>query len=212
MHITEGVLTGPSFVITNVIGAALIAKGVMAMQKFSKDQPQRKPLLGMLGAVVFFVSLIHLPAFGGLTCSHPCGTPLAGILLGPWVAVGPGRLLPVAAGAFLRPWRPLHPGCQHNHPGPDGRRQRMALLQALPQGRPVLGRLRRAGRAGGRRPDLRHEHVLILDMHFSFCGSPSAKYSFAGYAKALTLAYLPVQGPLAVLEMFVTGYAVKLHR
>src|SRR5581483_9794064 len=88
MHITEGVLTGPSAIATNLAGGALIVWGVAAMNRFIKDQPQRKPLLGMAGAFIFFVSLIHLPAFGGATCSHPCGTPLAGILLGPGVALG----------------------------------------------------------------------------------------------------------------------------
>src|SRR4029077_8265336 len=88
MHITEGVLTGPSAIITNVAGGALIVWGVAAMNRFTREQPSRKPLLGMAGAFVFFVSLIHLPAFGGLTCSHPCGTPLAGILLGPGVSLG----------------------------------------------------------------------------------------------------------------------------
>ena len=88
MHITEGVLTGPSVIITNVVGGAVILWGVRAMSAFTKEQPSRKPLLGMAGAFIFFVSLIHLPAFGGLTCSHPCGTPLAGILLGPGVAAG----------------------------------------------------------------------------------------------------------------------------
>ena len=86
MHISEGILTGPSFVITTAIGAAGVAYGAVRMKQFVSEQPERKPLLGMAGAFIFLVSLIPIPAYMG-TCSHPCGTPLAGILLGPGIGI-----------------------------------------------------------------------------------------------------------------------------
>jgi len=56
------------------------------MKAFVKKAPENRPLIGMGTALVFFVSLLPIPAFTG-TCSHPCGTPLIGILLGPVIGI-----------------------------------------------------------------------------------------------------------------------------
>jgi cobalt/nickel transport system permease protein len=207
MHITEGVLTGPSFVITNVIGAALIAKGVMAMQKFSKDQPQRKPLLGMLGAVVFFVSLIHLPAFGGLTCSHPCGTPFAGILLGPWVALGLAACSLLLQALFFAHGGISTLGANTITLGLAGAGSGWLTFKLMRKAGFSLGIS--AGLAGFVGDILTYAmNIVILGAHFAYV-APHPQYGFWGYAQVLALAYLPVQGPLAIGEMLLTGYAIK---
>jgi cobalt/nickel transport system permease protein len=207
MHITEGVLTGPSSIITNVVGLGLIIKGAAAMQTFTKDQAQRKPLLGMAGAFVFFVSLIHLPAFGGLTCSHPCGTPLAGILLGPWVAVGLAACSLLLQALFFA----------HGGLSTLGANTITLGLMGAGTGWLSFKLCRKAGFSigvsagvGGLVGDLMTYamNIFILGAHFAYV-APHPQYSFWGYAKALTLAYLPVQGPLAIGEMLVTGYAVR---
>ncbi len=207
MHITEGVLTGPSSIITNVVGLALIAKGAMAMQAFSKDQPQRKPLLGMAGAFVFFVSLIHLPAFGGLTCSHPCGTPLAGILLGPWVAVGLAACSLLLQALFFA----------HGGLSTLGANTITLGLMGAGTGWLTFKLCRKAGLSLGVSAGLAGlvgdvmtyaMNIVILGAHFTYV-APHPQYGFWGYAKALALAYLPVQGPIAIGEMFVTGYAIQ---
>jgi cobalt/nickel transport system permease protein len=207
MHITEGVLTGPSSLITNVVGAALIFKGALAMQKFTETQPQRKPLLGMAGAFVFFVSLIHLPAFGGLTCSHPCGTPLAGILLGPWVAVGLAACSLLLQALFFA----------HGGLSTLGANTITLGLMGAGTGWLTFKLCRKAGMSlmvsaglAGFVGDVMTYvmNIFILGMHFAYV-APHPQYSFWGYAKALALAYLPVQGPLSIVEMLVTGYAIN---
>jgi cobalt/nickel transport system permease protein len=206
MHITEGVLTGPSVVITNVLGGAVIVWGVSAMNRFTKDQPSRKPLLGMAGAFIFFVSLIHLPAFGGLTCSHPCGTPLAGILLGPGVAAGLA-----ACGLLLQALFFAHGGISTL-----GANTITLGLMGAGSGWLVFKICRKAGLSlaisaglGGLVGDLLTYamNIVILGAHFAYV-APHPQYDFWGYAKVLALAYLPVQGPIAIGEMLVTGYAL----
>ena len=207
MHITEGVLTGPSFVITNAIGGALIACGAVAMNRFVKDKPQRKPLLGMAGAFIFFVSLIHLPAFGGLTCSHPCGTPLAGILLGPVVALGLAACSLLLQALFFA----------HGGLSTLGANTITLGLAGAGSGWLTFKLCRKAGMSlavsaglAGFVGDIMTYavNILILGMHFAYV-APHPQYGFWGYAKALIYAYLPVQGPLAILEMLVTGYAIN---
>jgi cobalt/nickel transport system permease protein len=181
--------------------------GVAAMNRFTKDQPQRKPLLGMAGAFIFFVSLIHLPAFGGLTCSHPCGTPLAGILLGPGVALGLAACSLLLQALFFA----------HGGISTLGANTITLGLMGAGSGWLVFKMGRKAGLSlgvsaalGGLAGDVMTYamNICILGAHFAYV-APHPQYGFMGYAKALVLAYFPVQGPLAIGEMLVTGYAVQ---
>jgi len=206
MHITEGVLTGPSFVITNVVGGALTVWGVAAMKKFSAEQPSRKPLLGMAGAFIFFVSLIHLPAFAGLTCSHPCGTPLAGILLGPGVAIGLAFCSLLLQALFFAHGGISTLGANVITLGLAGA---VSAWLTFRLGRKAGLSLGISAALGGLLGDVMTYvmNIIQLGLHFAYV-APNPQYGFWGYAKALAISYLPVQGPLAIAEMLVTGYAI----
>src|ERR1035437_10275312 len=82
MHISEGILTGPSMAATLAAGGLAVAWGATRLDKLIQAEPERKPLLAMAGAFIFLLSLTPFPAGPGTT-THPCGTPLAAILLGP---------------------------------------------------------------------------------------------------------------------------------
>ena len=84
MHIAEGIITGWPVLAYTFCGIVLMAIGTQGIKTFQRKFPDRKPLIGMGAALVFFISLIPVPAFTGTT-SHPCGTPLVAILLGPRV-------------------------------------------------------------------------------------------------------------------------------
>jgi cobalt/nickel transport system permease protein len=206
MHITEGVLTGPSAIITNVAGGAVIAWGVYSMKAFGKDQPNKGPLLGMAGAFVFFVSLIHLPAFGGTTCSHPCGTPLAGILLGPGVAAGLAACALLLQALFFA----------HGGISTLGANTITLGLMGAGTGWLTFKLCRKAGLSLGVSAGLAGlvgdvmtyvMNIVILGLHFAYV-APHPQYDFWGYARALAIAYIPVQVPLAFAEMLITGYAI----
>jgi cobalt/nickel transport system permease protein len=206
MHISEGILTGPSFWATTVAGAAVMAWGVRDMKRFIKEQPERKPLLGMAGAFIFLVSLIPIPAYMG-TCSHPCGTPLAGILLGP----GIGATLSGFA-LFLQALLFAHGGfatlganiLSLGVGGSVGGWLFFKLGRRL--GLPLLA----AASLGGLMGDVVTYLISgsILGGHLAFV-APQPQYSFSGYLAVIMAAYLPVQGPIALGEMVVTGIAVR---
>jgi cobalt/nickel transport system permease protein len=48
---------------------------------------------------------------------------------------------------------------------------------------------------------------LILGTHLAFF-APEPKYGLLGYLKVIYAAYLPTQGPIAIGEMLLTGYAI----
>lgn len=204
MHITEGIIKGMPAVAYTAAGVALMGIGAQRMKVFVKDRPMRKPLLGMAGAFIFFVSLIPIPAFTG-TCSHPCGSPLAGILLGPWVGIALTGLSLLLQAAFFA----------HGGFSTWG-----ANLITLGVGGSFFGWLtyrvarklglsiRVAAGAGGLIGDVMTYIFAGLSLGTILAHSPNPQYSWSGYLTAIYSAYLPTQGPIAIGEMIVTGLAV----
>lgn len=206
MHISEGILTGPSFWAATVAGAAVMAWGGRDMKRFIKEQPERKPLLGMAGAFIFLVSLIPIPAYMG-TCSHPCGTPLAGILLGPGIGAALAGLslllqaLLFAHGGFATLGANI---LSLGLGGAAGGWFFFKLGRRL--GLPLLAAAGLAGLLG----DILTYIISgsILGGHLAYF-SPHPQYSFSGYLAVIMAAYVPVQLPIALGEMTVTGIAVR---
>lgn len=206
MHISEGILTGPSFWATTVAGAAVMAWGVSDMKRFIKEQPERKPLLGMAGAFIFLVSLIPIPAYMG-TCSHPCGTPLAGILLGPGIGAALSGLSLVLQALLFAHGGFATLGANILSLGLGGAAGGWLFFKLGRRvGLPLLAAAGLAGLLG----DILTYLISgsILGGHLAFF-APQPQYSFAGYLAVIMAAYLPVQLPIAIGEMVVTGIAVR---
>lgn len=87
MHIEDGILSVQSIVTYYGITAATLVPGVLQMKKRVKENPYYKPLTAMVGVAVFVISAMHLPVPVTGSCSHPCGTPLASIIVGPFATV-----------------------------------------------------------------------------------------------------------------------------
>ena len=205
MHITEGIITGSAAVIYTGVGIALVGVGASRMKKFVQDFPEKKPLLGMGGALIFFISLIPIPAFTG-TCSHPCGTPLVAILLGPWIGValtGVSLLLQAAffAHGGFGTWGANvvalgFSGCMFGWGS-----FKLARKLGLP--------LWAAGFAGGLIGDIMVYMVSGLILGTVLSTAPNPQFSMTGYLLAIYAAYLPTQLPIAVGEMLITGMALQ---
>lgn len=85
MHIQEGFLTAKWAVTWYGVAIIFIGKGLRDIVQKAKQVLMFKPLAGLIGAAVFFMSLMPIPVPITGTSSHPAGTPLAAILLGPFV-------------------------------------------------------------------------------------------------------------------------------
>ena len=205
MHITEGIITGKSAVIYAGVGVALVGWGATRMKKFVNAFPEKRPLLGMGGALIFFISLIPIPAFTG-TCSHPCGTPLVSILLGPGIGVALAGVSLLMQAAFFA----------HGGFGTWGANVlalglfgclfgwgafRLARKMGLP--------LWASGFAGGLVGDLMVYAAAGMILATTLVKAPNPQYSLLGYLTAIYGAYLPTQLPIALGEMVVTGLALQ---
>jgi cobalt/nickel transport system permease protein len=87
MHISEGLLPLNWAALWSVIAAPFVAYGLYRLKKLSAVDPFFKPLVGLMAAVVFIISCMPIPVPTAGTCSHPCGTGISGILVGPAISI-----------------------------------------------------------------------------------------------------------------------------
>lgn len=87
MHISEGILPLQWALLWFGLAAPFVALGLKRLGEISQDDLSMKPLVGLLAAVVFIISCMPIPVPTAGTCSHPCGTGIAAILVGPFVSV-----------------------------------------------------------------------------------------------------------------------------
>jgi cobalt/nickel transport system permease protein len=87
MHISEGILPFNWAALWFAVAAPFVALGIRRLNALAKDDLAMKPLVGLMSAVVFVISCMPIPVPTAGTCSHPCGTGIAAILVGPLVSV-----------------------------------------------------------------------------------------------------------------------------
>ena len=87
MHIEDGILSARACTVYYAATAAFIVPGIREINKRVKENLYYKPFLAMVGVAVFVISAMHLPVPVTGSCSHPCGTPLASIIIGPFATV-----------------------------------------------------------------------------------------------------------------------------
>jgi cobalt/nickel transport system permease protein len=87
MHISEGILPFNWALLWSVIAVPFVAWGLYKLKKLSAIDLSFKPLVGLMAAVVFIISCMPIPVPTAGTCSHPCGTGISGILVGPAISI-----------------------------------------------------------------------------------------------------------------------------
>ncbi len=87
MHISEGILPFNWALVWFVVAAPFMAIGLRRVKEMSNVDLSAKPLMGLMAAVVFIISCMPIPVPNAGTCSHPCGTGIAAILIGPFASV-----------------------------------------------------------------------------------------------------------------------------
>jgi len=87
MHISEGILPFNWAALWFVLAIPFVGYGLYRLKKLSSLDPSFKPLVGLMAAVVFIISCMPIPVPTAGTCSHPCGTGISGILVGPAISI-----------------------------------------------------------------------------------------------------------------------------
>jgi cobalt/nickel transport system permease protein len=87
MHISEGILPFNWAALWFAVAMPFVACGLYKLKKLSSIDLSFKPLVGLMAAVVFIISCMPIPVPTAGTCSHPCGTAISGILVGPAISI-----------------------------------------------------------------------------------------------------------------------------
>jgi cobalt/nickel transport system permease protein len=205
MHIAEGIIVGWAALAYTLVAVLLMAVGSRGITDFYRAHPERKPLVGMGAAIIFFLSLIPIPAFTGTT-SHPCGTPLVAILLGPRIAIALTGISLILQAAFFA----------HGGFGTWGANLVALGFCGSVAGWGVFWLARRAGFsilwagcAAGLIGDIAVYSFSGLALALALAHAPAAQYSFGVYLGLIYAAYAPTQIPIAIGEMLVTGLALR---
>jgi cobalt/nickel transport system permease protein len=83
MHISEGILPAPWCGLWFLASAPFVIWGLIVIRRRRARQSSYLPMLAMVGSAVFLVSCMPIPVPVAGSCSHPCGTGLAALLVGP---------------------------------------------------------------------------------------------------------------------------------
>jgi cobalt/nickel transport system permease protein len=87
MHIEDGILSPAACGVWYGVTAVFVVPGIREIKRRIRENLLYKPFLAMVGVAVFVISAMHFPVPVTGSCSHPCGTALAAIIVGPYASV-----------------------------------------------------------------------------------------------------------------------------
>jgi len=87
MHISEGILPVRWAILWFAVSAPFLFLGLRELHLRGLRNLHLKPMVGLVGAAVFIISCMPIPVPTAGSCSHPCGTGIAAIFIGPLLTV-----------------------------------------------------------------------------------------------------------------------------
>lgn len=199
MHISDGVLSARYALLWYALCVPFLALGIRDFNRRKAKNLAYVPLAAMVGAAVFILSVFHIPIASSGSSSHPTGGALAAVIVGPLPAMVLNAVALLLHALFL------------GHGG-------LSTWGANTFSMGIVGVLVGYGafRALGRLPI-----PLFVQAGLAAFVANIGTYATAGLQLALDLhgtapigqtwallgaAYLPTQGPLAVLDFLIAGY------
>jgi cobalt/nickel transport system permease protein len=83
MHLAEGILPASWAGAWFLVAIPFVAWGLRTIRRRREQNPQAMTMVAMVGAAVFVISCMPVPIPWLGSCSHPCGTGLGALLIGP---------------------------------------------------------------------------------------------------------------------------------
>lgn len=200
MHLMDGILPPLWIAVWFVVAVPFIAVGLAKIAKKRKEDPAYMPMLALMGATVFILSVWHIPVAVTGSCSHPCGVALSAILVGPFES-SVLALIALFFQMFLAHGGVTTLGANVFSMGIAGGFLGYATYSALKRFRtPLWVSAGLAGLVGDLVTYVTTALQLALALH---------PENWAFYWGAFSLAFLPTQVPLAILEAALTAAVVR---
>lgn len=203
MHISEGILPINWALVWFAVAIPFIAVGLRKVTQMAKDDLSAKPLLGLMAAVVFIISCMPVPVPTAGTCSHPCGTGMAAILVGPLASVVIAGVSLLIQALFLAHGGLSTWGANVVSMGVVGSFAGFLTFRGL---RLLRLNLAVAGFAAG----LLADWATYLATAMELASGISGNTPFLPVFWKILLAFVPTQLPLGILEGAITAGMVTL--
>jgi cobalt/nickel transport system permease protein len=206
MHIAEGILPFNWSMVWYVAAFIFLAIGIRVIQKRIKNMRNLLPLYGLTGAAIFLISCLPIPVPISGTCSHPCGTPLGAILVGPFVSIVLGALALLIQALFLAHGGISTWGANITSMAIVGSLTGFGVFYAA---RYFKAPIFVAGLLAGMIGDWATYATTSLELALALHGNSSLWNMF----QAIAVAFSPTQLPLGILEgLFTGGVAAFLYQ
>jgi len=206
MHISEGILPLPWVMLWIVAALPFLVVGLRRLRQSAANDLSFKPLVGLMAAAVFIISCVPVPVPIAGTCSHPCGTAISAILLGPFISVVVAGVALLIQALFLAHGGISTLGANIFSMGVMGSFSGFLVFKLLRTARaslPIAGFL--AGLAA--------DWVTYLTTSFILASAIRGSDPLIPLMIKISAAFVPTQLPLGVLEGAMTaGMVVLLYR
>jgi cobalt/nickel transport system permease protein len=101
MHITEGILPPAWAALWFLVAVPFVAWGLAEVNRRRREDPQSIVMVALVGSAVFVISCMPVPIPWIGSCSHPCGTGLGALLIGPGPTIVVASIALVLQALFL---------------------------------------------------------------------------------------------------------------
>lgn len=202
MHISEGLLPLNWSLLWYLVMMPFLWIGLRTIRKRSEILPQFSAFIALVGAMVFIISALPIPVPIAGTSSHPAGTGLAAVLIGPVSAIVISAIALFLQAVFLAHGGISTLGANTVAMGVAGSfTGYLAFRLMMKSGAGVTAGAFAAGFAS----DVAVYATTALQLALAFHGSATIIEAWTG----LMLLFLPTQGPLALLEGGLTAMVVR---
>jgi cobalt/nickel transport system permease protein len=198
MHIPEGVLPAPWAGLWYLTSLPFLMWGLRDLRVRSFQKPVFKPMIGLVGAAVFVISCMPIPVPIAGSCSHPCGTGLAAILIGPTLTVVVTSVALLLQALFLSHGGLTTLGANIMSMGVVGAFSGYAVFWLARRARVPLPA---AAFAAGVISDWMTYAMTSFELASALHGTGPMKRMFV----AIAIAFVPTQLPLGILEGVVSA-------
>jgi cobalt/nickel transport system permease protein len=205
MHISEGILPASWAGLWFALCAPFLCWGLHEIKVRSWETPHYRPFVALVGAAVFIISCLPIPVPIAGTCSHPCGTGLAAILIGPAATVVVASVALTLQALFLAHGGLTTLGANIMSMGVAGAfvgygAYRLARLVGLP----VLA----AAFLGG----VLSDWGTYATTSFMLASALHGQGALGAMFWTVLVAFVPTQLPLGILEGFLAAGALRFVR
>jgi cobalt/nickel transport system permease protein len=202
MHLAEGILPLGWAALWAGLALPFVAVALALYRRRAHTDPFYRPFVAMVAAAVFLISCMPIPVPTAGTCSHPCGTGLGAILIGPWMTVLVTLVALLLQALFLAHGGLTTLGADVLSMGVAGAFVGYGVFHLM---RRMGASLWLAAFAAGLLSDWATYAVTALELATALHGARP----FSELFTTVVLAFVPTQLPLGILEGVLTAGALS---